>query len=46
MNVGVIGYGSMGRMILEKFAESGTINNKELFISNRNIEKINHLTTL
>lgn len=46
MNVGVIGYGSMGKMILEKFAESGTINYKELFISNRNIEKINHLTTL
>lgn len=46
MNVGIIGYGSMGKMILGKFAESGTISYKELFISNRNIEKINHLTTL
>lgn len=44
MNIGIIGYGSMGKMILEKIAESGTINHKELFISNRNIEKINHLT--
>ena len=46
MNVGIIGYGSMGKMILEKFAESGIIKYKELFISNRHIEKIHHLTTL
>lgn len=45
MNVGIIGYGSMGKMILEKFAESGIIKNKELFISNKHIEKIHHLTT-
>lgn len=43
MNIGIIGYGSMGKMILEKLAESGTIDSKELFISNRTIEKINHL---
>ena len=46
MNVGIIGYGSMGKMILEKFAESGIIKYKELFVSNRHIEKIHHLTTL
>ena len=46
MNVGIIGYGSMGKMILEKFAESGIIKNKELFISNKHIEEIHHLTTL
>lgn len=46
MNVGIIGYGSMGQMLLEKFAESGIIKFKELFISNRHIEKIHHLTTL
>ncbi|MDE6742900.1 MAG: NAD(P)-binding domain-containing protein [Lachnospiraceae bacterium] len=45
MNVGIIGYGSMGQMLLEKFAESGIIKFKELFISNRHIEKIHHLTT-
>lgn len=46
MNIGIIGYGSLGQMILEKFAKSGIVKHKELFISNRHIEKINHLTTL
>lgn len=46
MNIGIIGYGSMGKMILEKLAESGMIDHRELFISNRRIEKINHLTEL
>ena len=45
MNVGIIGYGSTGQMLLEKFAEPGIIKYKELFISNRHIEKIHHLTT-
>ena len=31
MNVGIIGYGSMGRMLLEKFAASGIAPDKLLF---------------
>ena len=40
MNVGVIGYGSMGKMILQKFAESGIIKCEELFISNKEKSEI------
>lgn len=39
MNIGMIGYGSMGRMLLEKFAASGIAPDK-LFISNRTPEKL------
>lgn len=38
MNVGIIGYGSMGRMLLERFAKSG--NAERLFVTNRTIGKI------
>ena len=38
--IGIIGYGSMGRMLLEKFSEAGKVNCDELFISNRTISKI------
>lgn len=38
MKVGVIGYGSMGKMILEKIAESKEIQNKDLYIANRTIK--------
>ena len=43
MNVGIIGYGSMGRMILEKLAESHMVVNENLYISNRTYEKIEPL---
>lgn len=39
MNIGIIGYCSMGKMLLEKFSETGN----KLFISNRNPKKISHL---
>lgn len=39
MNTGIIGYGSMGRMLLEKFADSG-IASDNLFVSNRTQEKL------
>ena len=39
MNVGIIGYGSMGRMLAEKFAESGAAPDV-LFVSNRTPEKL------
>ena len=40
MNIGVIGYGSMGKMLLDKFRESNKYN---LYVSNRNIEKLNNV---
>ena len=38
--IGIIGYGSMGKMLLTKFSESGKVENDRLFISNRTISKI------
>lgn len=43
MNVGIIGYGSMGKMLLNKFAITENVSCDELFISNRNTEKIEYL---
>ncbi len=40
MNIGIIGYGSMGKMLLDKFDES---NSYTLYVSNRNIEKLNNI---
>lgn len=40
MKIGIIGYGSMGKMLLTKFSESGKVKCDELFISNRTISKI------
>lgn len=37
MNIGIIGYGSMGRMLLEKFADAGL---DRLFVANRTPEKL------
>ncbi|GHV37567.1 pyrroline-5-carboxylate reductase 3 [Spirochaetia bacterium] len=39
-NIGIIGYGSMGKMLLDKFIESKTIQESSIFISNRTFEKI------
>lgn len=43
MNIGIIGYGSMGKMILEKLSESHTVINENLYIANRTYEKIEPL---
>lgn len=43
MNIGIIGYGSMGRMIAGKLAASGMVKPEELHVSNRSFEKIQHL---
>ena len=40
MNVGIIGYGSMGKMLLDKFAASGRFDANSLFIANRTTGKI------
>lgn len=45
MKVGVIGYGSMGKMLLEEFSNSDLIDGK-LYVANRNYEKITHLAEL
>ncbi len=40
MKVGIIGYGSMGKMLLWKFSEAGNIAKQDLFVSNRTVEKL------
>lgn len=38
--IGIIGYGSMGKMLLCKFGESGMVSNDHLFVANRTPGKI------
>ena len=40
MNVGIIGYGSMGKMLADKFAASGISDIKQVFVTNRSKEKL------
>lgn len=40
MRAGIIGYGSMGKMLLWKFAESGAVSRNDLFVANRTQEKL------
>jgi pyrroline-5-carboxylate reductase len=44
--VGIIGYGSMGKMILSRFVESKIIDESDLFISNRTYNKIKDLNNI
>ena len=46
MKVGVIGYGSIGKVVLEKLARSGAVAREDLYVSNRTYEKIAHLGDL
>ena len=39
MKVGIIGYGSMGKMLLWKFSEKGSLTKEDLYVNNRTIEK-------
>lgn len=39
MKIGVIGTGSMGKILIDSFLESGAIQPSDLFINNRSIEK-------
>ena len=41
MKVGIIGYGSMGKMLLWNFAKEGKITKDDLYVSNRTVEKLN-----
>jgi len=45
-NIGIIGYGSMGKMIFSKFAQSNIINPSNLYISNITFEKIKDINTI
>ena len=40
MRVGIIGYGSMGKMLLWKFSEAAKIAKQDLFVSNRTESKL------
>ena len=40
MKTGIIGYGSMGKMLLWKFSEAGALSGEDLFVSNRTFEKL------
>jgi pyrroline-5-carboxylate reductase len=42
--IGIIGYGSMGKIILLKFAQSNLVDETNLFIANRTFEKIMDLS--
>ena len=46
MKVGIIGYGSMGKMILEKIADSKSVESADLYVANRTYEKISHLINI
>ncbi len=40
MRTGIIGYGSMGKMLLWKFSEAGIVCKDDLFVANRTREKL------
>ena len=40
MNVGIIGFGSMGKMLAEKFSASGLLDRESLLLSSRSSEKL------
>ena len=40
MKIGIIGYGSMGKMLLWKFSSNGKIAREDLFVANRTREKL------
>lgn len=46
MKIGIIGYGSMGKMILEKISESKMVDHKDCYVANRTYEKVAHLKNI
>ncbi|MCR4838636.1 MAG: NAD(P)-binding domain-containing protein [Eubacterium sp.] len=44
--VGIIGYGSMGKMLLWKFAEAGVISKEMLLVANRTREKLDEASSI
>ena len=45
MNIGIIGYGSMGKMLARKFASSGFSEIECALVSNRSKEKLQSVET-
>ena len=46
IKIGIIGYGSMGKMFLEKFIETKTVEESDIFVSNRSYKKIMDLNNI
>jgi pyrroline-5-carboxylate reductase len=44
--IGIIGYGSMGKVLLSKFAQSKIVPESDLFIANRTFDKIKDLNEI
>lgn len=44
MNIGIIGYGSMGKMLADQFAESEISKEYQLFVSTRTKHKLDHIS--
>ena len=44
--VGIIGYGSMGKMLLWKFAEAGAVSKENLLAANRTREKLDEASSI
>ena len=40
MKTGILGYGSMGKMLLWKFFESGMVAKEDLYVANRTAAKV------
>ena len=44
MKIGIIGYGSMGKMLLHKFVENYKVTKDNLLVSSRTIEKLKEVS--
>lgn len=43
MKIGIIGYESMGKMLLEKLSQAENLTETGIFVANRTYKKIEHL---
>ena len=43
MNIGIIGYGSMGKMLAENFLSAGIASKNSLFLANRTLSKLTEM---
>ncbi|MCL1832904.1 MAG: NAD(P)-binding domain-containing protein [Leptospirales bacterium] len=46
MKIGIIGYGSMGKMLLEKFIETKSVNEADIFLATEIFEDIVNLNKI
>ena len=46
MKIGIIGYGSMGKMLLEKFIETKSVKESDIFLSTEKFEEIMNLNKI